>query len=178
MKKRHTLASDPSPLGELRASDLRSRAVEGLLLHTFANVNFAADALSTMQPHGLAKTHNRILTFAAMAPGVTVGEMVSALRVTHQNLNAPMRLLQQLGLLIAKIGSEDRRQKQLFVSAKGRRLVETALAKQKERVEAAYRACGWEAVEGFLKVQRHLVEQQDRDWVDRMGIDPAGVTRS
>ncbi|WP_426528835.1 MarR family winged helix-turn-helix transcriptional regulator [Bradyrhizobium sp. McL0615] len=172
MKKPNKMPK-PLPLVSLRAE-----AIEGFLLHFFANVNLAADALEAMEPHGLAKTHNRILSFVAFSPGVTVGEMVSALRVSHQNLNGPMRLLQKSGLLIAKIGNEDRRQRQLFVSAKGRRLVEQALARQMTRVEAAYRECGPDAVAGFLKVQRHLVEQQDRDWVERLKLDPAEVTRA
>lgn len=154
---------------------LRARAMEGLLLHFFVNITLMSDTYEAIDPHGLTRLHNRILSITGMMPGLTVGDLMRALRVTHQNLSAPIKQLLQKGLLVAEIGTEDRRQKHLYLTKGGRELVRAVLARQLVRIEAAYKACSPQAVEDFLAVQRRMLEPQERELVDRMVEDPGGI---
>jgi len=48
---------------------------------------------------GLTRMHHRILFFVAHSPGMSVGELQATLDVTKQALNAPLRQLQEQGLI-------------------------------------------------------------------------------
>jgi DNA-binding MarR family transcriptional regulator len=140
---------------------------EAFLLHFFTHVHMTEAAATALGPSGFTLTKNRILGFATLTPGITVGELVRSLRVTHQNLNEPLRRLINEGYVVAKIGVEDRRHKQLFATAKGRRLYRRALAEQVNRLDHAFRTAGPEAVRGFLEVHRLLVEPADLEWIEK-----------
>lgn len=142
-------------------------ATEAFFLHFFMNVRLTETAMNALGSSGFSPTKHRILGFATMTPGITVGELVRAFRVSHQNLNEPLRRLINEGHLVAKIGVEDRRQKRLFATAKGSRLYRRVLAQQLEELQQAFAAAGPEATQGFLEVHRHLVESADRDWIAR-----------
>lgn len=162
--------------GKGTSEELRRRAFEGFFLHFFTNLNLAADANEALEPYKLTRLHHRILTLVSMMPGVTVGELVRALKVSHQNVNGPMRQLIQQGLVTAETGTEDRRQKHLFASAEGHEIVQAVLGRQLARLENAFRHCGPEAVQAFLEIHRHLVEEEDRAWIDRLSLDPHGLS--
>lgn len=149
---------------------ISSVAAEAFFLHFFANVHLTATARDALGASGFSLTKNRILGFATLTPGITVGELVRIFRVTHQNLNEPLRRLIQEGYLVAKIGEEDRRQKRLFATSKGSRLYRRVLSKQLAQLECAFAAAGPQAMRGFLEVHRHLVEPADRQWVEKAAL--------
>ncbi|MET0675568.1 MAG: MarR family transcriptional regulator [Bradyrhizobium sp.] len=154
---------------------LRKTALKAYLLHFFTNVLLAADAEVALEPYGLTRLHNRVLVLTAMNPGATVSDLLRAMRVTHQNLNAPMRQLIKDGLLVAKIGEKDRRQKQLYLTAKGRKMVQAVLNRQLARLETALADSGPEATEAFLAVHERLVDRDDLKWAERLAEDPSGL---
>lgn len=159
-------SAEPVGSGEMKDSTT-SRATEAFFLHFFTHVTLAAAATEALGASGFTLTKNRILGFATLTPGITVGELVRALRVTHQNLNEPMRRLIAEGYIVARIGEEDRRHKRLFATAKGSRLYRCVLSTQLAKLEAAFEAAGPEATRGFLEVQRQLAEPADLDWIQR-----------
>ena len=166
-------AAKPAPSSAV--SGLRKKALKAHLLHFFTNVLLAADAEAALEPYGLTRLHNRVLALTAMNPGATISDLLRAMRVTHQNLNPTMRQLIKEGLLVARIGEQDRRRKQLYLTAKGRRLVQTVLRRQLTRLEAALTACGPDATEAFLAVHERLVDKDDLKWVERLTEDPSGL---
>jgi DNA-binding MarR family transcriptional regulator len=169
--KRKDAAQATGPAAE---ADLSTRALRrGLLMHFFANLCLTSDANLRLSELGFGRLHHRILFFAANAPGITVGELLGALRVTHQNVRAPMKHLLDSGHLLARIGQKDRRHKRLYASAKGRNLVDAISKRQMERIERAYRAAGPEAVRGFFLVHQHLVDPSDLDWMEQLWADRA-----
>jgi len=170
------LSSAKAPTAPVAPSTLRKTALKAFLLHFFANVLLAADAEAALEPYGLTRLHNRVLILTAMNPGATVSDLLRAMRVTHQNLNAPMRQLIKDGLLVAKIGEKDRRQKQLYLTAKGRKLVQAVLNRQLARLEATLSNSGAEATNGFLAVHERLVDRDDLKWAERLAEDPSGLT--
>lgn len=141
---------------------------KGLLLHFFANLCLTGDVDPSLADLGFGRPHHRILFFAANAPGITVGELTGAMRVTHQNVRMAMKQLLDGGYLTTKIGQTDRRHKRLYATVKGRKLVDTLMHRQLERIERAYRAAGPKAVEGFFLVHQYLVDPSDLDWIENL----------
>lgn len=155
------------PAHEVAPPDAVPVAMEAFFLHFFTHVHMTATAMEALGSTGSSLTKHRILGFATMTPGISVGELVKAYRVSHQNLNEPLRALLKDGYLVAKIGVEDRRQKNLFATAKGSRLFRKVLSEQLVRLQEAFDAAGPEATRGFLEVHRHFVQPSDRDWIAR-----------
>lgn len=167
-------ANTPTPLhmgkpsaeaGTMPDPDLHTLATEAFFLHFFTHVQMTSTAMEALGASGFSLTKNRILGFATLTPGITVGELVRSLRVTHQNLNEPLRRLISEGYIVAKIGVEDRRHKKLFATAKGSRLYRRVLGEQVKRLEAAFKAAGPEAARGFLEVHRHLCDPPELEWI-------------
>jgi DNA-binding MarR family transcriptional regulator len=141
---------------------------QGLLLHFFANLSLTADVEEPLYLAGLGRPHHRILFFAEHAPGITVSELLDAMHVSHQNLRLPMKKLVNTGYLLMKPGVHDRRQRQLFISVKGRKLVDELKALQWERIGRAFMHAGPAAVDGFMKVHAALLDPKDTAWVERL----------
>lgn len=155
-----------------QAPHLHSVPAKGLLLHFFANLAIVADVEDQLRRLRFGRIHHRILFFAAHAPGITVSELLAALRVTHQNIRIAMKQLIDGGYLTVRIDARDRRQKRLFVSAKGGRLVESLLKQQLQRVHAAFAAVDPAAVDAFIHVHELLIDANDRAMMQRMWEPP------
>ena len=149
-----------------RERSVRAQAIEGFFLHCLMAMHLQAIASKALGSEGFSLTKHRILGFATITPGITVGGLVQSLRVTHQAVNRPLRTLISEGYVVAKNGIEDRRQKQLFPTGKGSRLYLRIIAKTIGQVDQVFRAAGPESVRGFLEVHRRLVEARDRQWIE------------
>jgi len=143
----------------------------GLELHFFAHLNLAEDADRQLRGLDLGRTHHRILYFVARRPGITVGQLLAILRVTHQNIQRALGGLIREGFIEQRTAAEDRRQRQLFVTEKGRALFERLSERQFSRIRAAYEAAGPEAVRGYWQVLWHMLEDADREMM-ASGTDP------
>jgi DNA-binding MarR family transcriptional regulator len=144
----------------------RAQATEGFFLHCLMAVHMQAIASKALGAEGFSMTKHRILGFATLTPGITIGALVRALRVTHQALNRPLRALISEGYVVAKSGVEDRRQKHLFPTRKGSRLYLRVIAKNIGRVDQVFQGAGPRSVRGFLEVHRRLVEARELQWID------------
>jgi DNA-binding MarR family transcriptional regulator len=73
------------------------------------------------------------------------------------------------GFIIQHHGAQDRRQRLLELTEKGRELERQLSAPQRARVAAAYRKAGVGAVDGFRKVLLNIIASpDDRRRFDRM----------
>ncbi|HYX66529.1 MAG TPA: MarR family winged helix-turn-helix transcriptional regulator [Burkholderiales bacterium] len=158
--------SSRKPIGT--GERLSAQAIEGFLLHVFTFSRMTVIAMKALGPAGFSLTKHRILGFATVAPGITVGELVRRMRVTPQNVHQPLRRLIDEGYVVAKIGVEDRRHKRLFATRKGSRQYRRVLAEQIATLEEAFRAAGPDAARSFLEVHRLLVEPGDRQWIEHV----------
>lgn len=92
---------------------------EAIELFFFAYRAFTAPPDRILAERGLGRVHHRILYFVARQPGTTVTELLGTLGVTKQALNAPLRQLQEAGLVVASVGQHDRRMRRLELTAAG-----------------------------------------------------------
>ena len=112
--KKQGLLETTKPARETeREPSMRVRAMEGMFLLCCAHIQMSANTMKVMGAKGFSPTKARILAFATLTPGLTVGELVEYMRVSHQSVNEPLRRLINEGYIVAKIGVEDRRHKRL-----------------------------------------------------------------
>jgi DNA-binding MarR family transcriptional regulator len=165
-KKQRLVKTAKPARNTAREPSMGTRGIEAFFLHCCAQMNMAAMAMKIL-PKGFSMTKLRILGFATLSPGLTVGELVQYMRVTHQSVNEPLRQLIDEGYVVAKIGVKDRRHRRLFATRKGHNRYVRNVRAQARTFEDALRATGSGAASSFLEVQRRLVQPRDREWVVR-----------
>lgn len=88
----------------------------------FAYRDFAGDADPLLGSLGFGRAHHRVLHFVARRPGLTIAELLDILKITKQSLNRVLKELIGRDYVEARPGMRDRRQRQLFPTARGEAL--------------------------------------------------------
>jgi len=123
----------------------------------FAYRGFTDRADRILDKRGLGRVHHRILYFIGRRPDVSVRGLLDLLAVSKQALNAPLRQLMEMGLVAAEAGSQDRRVKNLRLTAQGRKLEAELTEAQTRHLRAAFDRAGPEAERGWRTVMGELV---------------------
>ena len=121
-----------------------------LLFHAYSDVFAAGD--SHLRAANLGRAHRRALYFIARNPGLSVAELLAILKITKQSLNRVLNDLLAAEFVERKAGMQDRRTRQLKLTAKGVALEAAIWESQRPRLVRAFRDAGPEAVEGFRRV--------------------------
>jgi DNA-binding MarR family transcriptional regulator len=147
----------------------REEAVrQGIELLFFAYRDFTAEPDAILEQYGFGRAHHRVVHFVGRHPQMTVGELLGILRITKQSLNRVLGQLVRQGFIVQHRGSQDRRQRLLELTESGRELERRLSEPQRERVAAAYRKAGGQAVEGFRKVLLGIIaDEADRRRFER-----------
>ncbi len=135
---------------------------QGIELMFFAYRDFTADPDRILAPLGMGRAHHRVVHFVGSAPGMTVGELLSILKITKQSLNRVLGQLMREGYIAQRPGETDRRERRLFLTPSGESLERRLSEPQRARVGGAYRAAGPAAVAAFRRVLSDLVNPEDR----------------
>ena len=135
---------------------------KGIEAMFFAYRGFTADPDRILESHGYGRAHHRAVHFIHRSPGTTVNNLLNILGVTKQSLNRVLRTLQEDGLVVAHIGRSDKRQRNLYLTEKGEGLERALSEAQRQRMRAAYREAGPEAVAGFRTVLEHMMDPEMR----------------
>jgi len=133
------------------------RGIEAMF---FAYRGFTADPDKILQEYGYGRAHHRAIHFINRAPGTTVNNLLSILGVTKQSLNRVLRTLVDDGLVESRVGTRDKRERHLYLTDAGADLERQLSEAQRNRMRAAFRNAGPEAVAGFRAV---LEEMMDAD---------------
>src|SRR5216110_2314525 len=141
----------------LREEELR----QGIELLFFAYRDFTAEPDAILEEYGFGRAHHRVVHFVGRHPQMTVGELLGILRITKQSLNRVLGQLLRQGFIVQHRGAQDRRQRLLELTEKGRELERRLSEPQRARVAAAYRKAGAQAVDGFRKVLLGVIAGDD-----------------
>jgi DNA-binding MarR family transcriptional regulator len=136
---------------------------QGIELMFFAYRGFTADPDIILSERNYGRAHHRAIHFINRRFGLTVNELLAILNVTKQSLNRVLRQLVEDGLVESRIGARDRRQRNLFLTGKGRALEQALSHAQRRRMRAAYSSAGPDAVHGFRKVLEQMIDPELRD---------------
>jgi DNA-binding MarR family transcriptional regulator len=135
---------------------------KGIEAMFFAYRGFTADPDRILEGMDYGRAHHRALHFINRSPGLTVSGLMAILGVTKQSLNRVLRTLVEDGLVEARVGREDRRERNLYLTEKGQALERSLSDAQRARMRAAYRAAGPQAVQGFRMVLEAMMDPDMR----------------
>ncbi|MEM8538506.1 MAG: MarR family transcriptional regulator [Pseudomonadota bacterium] len=135
---------------------------KGIEAMFFAYRGFTADPDRILAEKSYGRAHHRAIHFIHRSPGTTVNNLLSILGVTKQSLNRVLRTLIDDGLVASKVGQADRRERHLHLTNAGAELERALSDAQRDRMRAAYRAAGPEAVAGFRKVLEAMMDEDMR----------------
>jgi DNA-binding MarR family transcriptional regulator len=136
---------------------------QGIELLFFAYRDFTADPDRILEPLGYGRAHHRTIHFVGRNPGITVGALLAILSITKQSLNRVLGQLMREGYIIARPGETDRRERRLMLTPAGATLEHRLSEPQRTRVGEAYRRTGPQAVDGFRRVLREIIDPKDRN---------------
>jgi DNA-binding MarR family transcriptional regulator len=156
-------ASRASPLF-LREAEIR-RGIE-LLYFGYGNMIRGADMI--LGARGLGRAHHRALYFIGRQPGLAVSDLLRLLAITKQSLSRVLADLMAQGLVAQQVGTHDRRQRLLSLTAEGSALETELFEALKERMASAYGQAGQQAVGGFWAVLAGLIPPEDRAIVEEL----------
>ncbi|MBZ8118019.1 MarR family transcriptional regulator [Roseovarius sp. LXJ103] len=135
---------------------------QGIEAMFFAYRGFTADPDRILTDLAYGRAHHRALHFIARSPGTTVNNLLNILGVTKQSLNRVLRTLVEDGLVESRVGTSDKRERNLELTDTGHALERRLSDAQRARMRAAYRAAGPEAVAGFRQVLEAMMDPDSR----------------
>lgn len=135
------------------------RAIEMLF---FAYRDFTSEPDAMLAGIGLGRAHHRAVYFVGCNPNITVTQLLGILKITKQSLSRVLSQLVREKYIEQHTAKDDRRKRLLRLTNKGVELERALTARQRERVERAYKAVGSEAVQGFKDVMQGIMDSGDR----------------
>ncbi len=134
----------------------------------FAYRDFTSDPDKILDQYGFGRAHHRVVHFVNRMPGLTIAELLDVLKITKQSLGRVLKQLIDTGHIVQVQGPRDRRQRELYPTAKGRALALALALPQHRRIKAALDETGQterQVVETFLK---SMVNPELRGQIDRL----------
>ena len=137
-------------------------------LFYFAYRDFTCDPDTILEQYGFGRAHHRVLHFVHRNPGLNVAELLDILKITKQSLARVLKQLVDEGFIIQRAGDEDRRERRLYVSAKGSRLTEKLTQIQVKRLETALSKAGPGANALTRQFLFGMIAEKDRAYVEAL----------
>ena len=140
----------------------------------FAYRDFTSDPDQILADYGFGRAHHRVLHFVNRRPGLTVAELLDVLKITKQSLARVLKQLIDTGHIVQVQGPRDRRQRELYPTAKGRALALALARPQSRRIRGALEESGSAeraAIEQFLKA---MVNPELRPQIDNLPASHPG----
>lgn len=91
-------------------------------LFFFAYRDFVADADHLLEGYGLGRAHHRVLHFVNRRPGLAIAELLGILKITKQSLGRVLKDLLRQDYIEVVPGANDRRQRHLHPTERGKSL--------------------------------------------------------
>lgn len=128
----------------------------------FAYRDFTGDADRLLLRYGFGRAHHRVIYFVGRNPGITVGDLLVILKITKQSLARVLGELRRGGFIVQRADAADRRRRRLYLSDEAIAMERMLSEAQAGRLQAALRAAGPEAADGFRAVLRAMIDPEDR----------------
>ena len=135
---------------------------KGIEAMFFAYRGFTADPDRILEQYGYGRAHHRAVHFINRSPGTTVNNLLDILGVTKQSLNRVLRTLIEDGLVQSQVGTQDKRERHLFLTEAGATLEQELSEAQRARMRSAYKQVGPDAVAGFRQVLEQMMDPKSR----------------
>jgi DNA-binding MarR family transcriptional regulator len=134
----------------------------------FAYRDFTGGPDAVLEEYGFGRAHHRVLHFVQRHPGLRVADLLDILKITKQSLARVLKQLIDKGFIMQRAGNDDRRERRLFVTAKGSRLAEKLSTQQVQHIEAALAKAGPGAAEFARRFLFAMITESDRPRVEAL----------
>ena len=178
MSRSNTVAAGttvPARAAQEDASHAELVACMELLFFAYRDFTGGADAV--LEEYGFGRAHHRVLHFVHRNPGLRVADLLDILKITKQSLARVLKQLIDKGFIMQRAGNDDRRERRLFVTAKGGRLSEKLTAQQIQHIEGALAKSGPGAAEFARRFLFAMITESDRPRVEAL-VKIASATRA
>jgi DNA-binding MarR family transcriptional regulator len=142
----------------------------------FAYRDFISEPDDVLAKFGFGRAHHRVLHFINRNPGMKVAELLDILRITKQSLGRVLKQLVDQGYVLQREGAVDRRQRLLYVTAKGETLAMKLAGLQTARIARALSGLGPDAHVAARRFLAAMIDADNREAVLRF-IDRAERSR-
>jgi DNA-binding MarR family transcriptional regulator len=161
------IANDPMADPEERPGGESEPAWDIIELLFFAYRDFVSDPDEVLAKFGFGRAHHRVLHFVNRNPGMKVAELLDILKITKQSLGRVLKQLVDQGYVLQKEGANDRRQRLLYVTAKGETLAMRLAGLQTVRINHALAELGPNANDAACRLLAAMINTDNRDEVLR-----------
>jgi len=168
-------SAEPARAAQEDASHAELVACMELLFFAYRDFTGGADAV--LEEYGFGRAHHRVLHFVHRNPGLRVADLLDILKITKQSLARVLKQLIDKGFIMQRAGNDDRRERRLFVTAKGGRLSEKLTAQQIQHIEGALAKAGPGAAEFARRFLFAMITESDRPSVEAL-VKIASATRA
>jgi DNA-binding MarR family transcriptional regulator len=134
----------------------------------FAYRDFVSDPDDVLAKFAFGRAHHRVLHFVNRHPGMKVADLLDVLKITKQSLGRVLKQLVDQGYVVQKEGENDRRQRLLYVTAKGEALAMKLAGLQTERIARALSEIGPGAYEAARRFLTAMIDADGRDSVQKL----------
>lgn len=134
----------------------------------FAYRDFTCEPDAVLDDYGFGRAHHRVLHFISRNPGLSVAELLDILKITKQSLARVLKQLVSEGFVTQRAGEHDRRERRLFVTAKGARLADKLATLQLNRLESAFREAGPQGGAATRQFLFAMIAENDRAKVEAL----------
>ena len=131
----------------------------------FAYRDFTGDPDAVLEQYGFGRAHHRVLHFVNRHPGLRVAELLGILKITKQSLARVLKQLIGEGFVAQRAGQNDRRERLLYLTAKGTRLAEKLTSLQVKRIAGALSEAGPGAEAAARRFLFAMIANADRERV-------------
>ncbi len=140
------------------SDEVLRQAIEMLF---FAYRDFTSGPDEILKEFGFGRAHHRVIYFVGRNPDQTVSDLLDILKITKQSLNRVLGQMIREGYIEQTKGQQDRRQRLLRLTEKGKLLEERLTENQLLRIARAYNGVGDEAVAGFREILLGIMSDDD-----------------
>ena len=134
----------------------------------FAYRDFVGDPDEVLSRLTFGRAHHRVLHFVNRNPGMKVADLLDILNITKQSLGRVLKQLVDQGYVLQKEGAQDRRQRLLYVTAKGEALALKLAGLQTQRINRAFGELGPGAHEAARRFLTAMIDADNREGVLRL----------
>tara|TARA_Y100000817_G_scaffold245431_1_gene197382 strand:+ start:451 stop:900 length:450 start_codon:yes stop_codon:yes gene_type:complete len=121
-----------------------------------------SDSKTVLNKYSLGIAHNKVLHILSTYKGITIGELLSKLKITKQSLNRILRDLIKLNVIEYKKDLKDTRVKHVYLNEKGEKIFNEIFSKQKKRIYNALLNSSAKEVVDFNNVLKKLINSNER----------------
>ncbi len=157
---------------DIKSHDNHQKFLKGMELLYFGYRDFISWPDDVLHTYGFGRAHHRVLHFVGRNAGLKVAELLKLLNITKQSLSRVLSTLVEKGYIRQDIGAQDRRQRLLYLTDQGQKLLDSITEHQKDHMLKAFEKAGDSSVEGFWKVLSALLTEDNREEIlNRINID-------